>query len=137
MAVVAFKLVVTLDMTRRENNRKVLVLKIGMKDMMAVLFEYVARIFLKNSPHLIRCFVVSLIRFNLRLRHVKDPLEVGPDGQTVGGRMQNLIQKIADDIKNAGSACDAYMKKGFLGSWILAASRIFELKEDYSQNGQG
>ena len=39
VAVIAFKLVVTFDMTRRENNKKVLALKAEMQDMMGVLFE--------------------------------------------------------------------------------------------------
>lgn len=38
----AFKLVYTLDATRRENNKKVMVIKLQMKDMMIVLFEHAA-----------------------------------------------------------------------------------------------
>lgn len=41
VAVVAFKLVVTLDLTRRENNAKVLALRVQMQDMMCVLFQWV------------------------------------------------------------------------------------------------
>lgn len=39
VAVLAFKLVISLDMTRRNNNKKVVALKLQMQDMMAVLFQ--------------------------------------------------------------------------------------------------
>ncbi|KAJ7578160.1 hypothetical protein C8J56DRAFT_797697, partial [Mycena floridula] len=97
VAVVAFKLVVTLDLTRRENNRKVLALKVQMQDTMIVLFQ---------------------------LRHMRDPEEVGPDGTTIKDRMQALIETIANDIKETGSACDHYLKKGFLAKTVK--SKIYE-----------
>lgn len=56
-----------------------------------------------------------------RLRHMKDPKEVAPDGSTLDDRIQGLMQKIAKDITNAGSACDVYMKKGFLGELSATA----------------
>ncbi|TFK63878.1 hypothetical protein BDN72DRAFT_826239 [Pluteus cervinus] len=97
VAVIAFKLVVTFDMTRRENNKKVLALKIEMQDMMAVLFE---------------------------LRHIRDPMEESPDGSRLGARIQTLMDKIANDVKDAGSACDAYLKKSFLARTLK--SKIYE-----------
>ncbi|TFK67035.1 hypothetical protein BDN72DRAFT_915436, partial [Pluteus cervinus] len=97
VAVIAFKLVVTFDMTRRENNKKVLALKIEMQDMMTALFE---------------------------LRHIRDPMEAGPDGTLLGVRIQTLMDKIAKDIKDAGSACDAYMKKSFVARTLK--SKIYE-----------
>jgi hypothetical protein len=39
VAVTAFKLVITLDITRRQNNKKVLVVKIQMQDLMTILFQ--------------------------------------------------------------------------------------------------
>ncbi|TFK69486.1 hypothetical protein BDN72DRAFT_819995 [Pluteus cervinus] len=99
VAVLAFKLVVTFDMTRRENNKKVLALKIEMQDMMAVLFE---------------------------LRHIADPMEEGPDGSPLGARIQTLMDRIANDIKDAGSACDAYLKKSFLARTLK--SKIYETR---------
>lgn len=48
---------------------------------------------------------------------MRDPQEVGPDGTTIKDRMQGLLMKIANDIKESGSACDHYMKKGVLGMW--------------------
>ncbi|KXN81070.1 hypothetical protein AN958_06143 [Leucoagaricus sp. SymC.cos] len=87
VAVVAFKLVVTLDLTRRENNQKVMAIRVQMQDTMCILFQ---------------------------LRHMKDPEEQGADGITIKDRMQPLIEKIAKSIQECGSACDAYLKKSFL-----------------------
>lgn len=42
VAVIAFKAVVTLDLTRRDNDRKVVALKLQMQDMMSVLLEFVS-----------------------------------------------------------------------------------------------
>jgi hypothetical protein len=42
VAVGAFVLVITLDMTRRENDRKVIAVKMKMQELMVVFFEYVS-----------------------------------------------------------------------------------------------
>ncbi|KAJ7151760.1 hypothetical protein C8R43DRAFT_886602, partial [Mycena crocata] len=97
IAVTAFKLVITLDITRRQNNKKVLAVKIQMQDLMTILFQ---------------------------LRHMRDPEEKGPDGTTLKDRMGPLMQSIADSITKCGSACDVYMKKGFLAKTIK--SKIYE-----------
>ncbi|KAK0505331.1 hypothetical protein EDD18DRAFT_1060761, partial [Armillaria luteobubalina] len=99
VAVLAFKLVVTLDMTRRGNNKKVLAVKLQMQDTMTVLFQ---------------------------LRHIKDPKEIGPDGSTIEDRMGSLMEAIAKDIRETGSACDHYLKKGFLAKTIK--SKIYETR---------
>lgn len=39
VAVIAFKAVITLELKRRDNDQKVVVIKLRMKDMMAVLLE--------------------------------------------------------------------------------------------------
>ncbi len=36
---------------------------------------------------------------------------MGPGGQTIEARMQNLVKQTADDITACGNACDAYSKK--------------------------
>ena len=41
VAVGAFVVVITLDLTRRDNDRKVLAVKVQMQDLMGVFFEYV------------------------------------------------------------------------------------------------
>ncbi|KAK0462478.1 uncharacterized protein EV420DRAFT_1265318 [Desarmillaria tabescens] len=99
VAVLAFKLVITLDMARRGNNKKVLAVKLQMQDTMTVLFQ---------------------------LRHIKDPKEVGPDGTTIEDRMGSLMEAIAKDIRETGSACDHYLKKGFLAKTIKA--KIYETR---------
>ncbi|KAJ7657340.1 hypothetical protein DFH06DRAFT_991084, partial [Mycena polygramma] len=97
IAVTAFKLVITLDITRRQNNKKVLVVKLQMQDLMTILFQ---------------------------LRHMRDPEEKGPDGTSLKDRMSGLMQAIAKDITACGSACDVYLKKGFLAKTIK--SKIYE-----------
>ncbi|KAJ7034088.1 hypothetical protein C8F04DRAFT_956948, partial [Mycena alexandri] len=97
VAVMAFKLVITLDITRRQNNKKVLAVKIQMQDLMTILFQ---------------------------LRHIRDPEEKGPDGTTLKDRMSGLMESIAKDITACGSACDVYMKKSFLAKTIK--SKIYE-----------
>ncbi|KAJ3559705.1 hypothetical protein NP233_g11198 [Leucocoprinus birnbaumii] len=97
VAVVPFKLVITLDMKRRESNQKVIALRVQMQDMMCVLFQ---------------------------LRHMKDPDSEGPDGKTIQDRMQELIKTIAENIQKCGSACDAYLKKSFLSRTLK--SQVYE-----------
>ncbi|KAF9447906.1 hypothetical protein P691DRAFT_775794 [Macrolepiota fuliginosa MF-IS2] len=96
-AVLAFKVVVSLDLVRRENNDKVLAIRLRMKDMMCVL---------------------------LQLQRMKDPEDRGPDGVTIKDRMQTLIERIARSIRECGSACDVYMKKSFLSR--VLKSKIYE-----------
>ncbi|KAJ7057115.1 hypothetical protein C8F01DRAFT_1372411, partial [Mycena amicta] len=84
VAVMAFKAVWALEQKRRENDRKILMLHMEMKDMMGVLTQ---------------------------LKSVKDSDEVAPDGSTIKGRMQIIIETTAKDIKNCANACDTYVKK--------------------------
>ncbi|KAG6908712.1 hypothetical protein DXG01_003645, partial [Tephrocybe rancida] len=98
VAVGAFALVIALDVTRRDNDRKALAVKVQMQELMKVFFE---------------------------LRHVPSPSE-GPDGLTVAERLKELVELIANDIKSCGSACDAYLKKGFLAKTVK--STIYENK---------
>ncbi|KAF8989784.1 hypothetical protein BDQ17DRAFT_1288362 [Cyathus striatus] len=105
VAIIAFKLVVTLDLTRRENNKKVIAIQLQMQDMMCVLFQ---------------------------LRNMKDHTVEGPDGLTIEDRMHDLIENIARDIKECGSACDVYLKKGFLAKTLK--SKIYEQRlADYAE----
>ncbi|KAJ7226930.1 hypothetical protein GGX14DRAFT_347151, partial [Mycena pura] len=97
VAVVAFKLVIELDRSRHENNKKVLAVKIQMQDMVSVLFQ---------------------------LRGMRDPQVEGPDGTKLADKMSVLMKDIADDINKCGSACDLYVKKSFLGK--LLKSKIYE-----------
>ncbi|KAH8814565.1 hypothetical protein DL96DRAFT_1471885, partial [Flagelloscypha sp. PMI_526] len=91
IAVQAFKVVIQFDLQRRDNNKKVFVVKLQMKDMVAVLFE---------------------------LRTIRDPADKGPDGLTIEGRMQTLIANIAKAIKAGGSAIDVYLGKSLISKTI-------------------
>ncbi|KAI0752480.1 hypothetical protein C8Q80DRAFT_1146274 [Daedaleopsis nitida] len=84
IAVSAFRVVIELDMKRRDNDKKIGVLFAEMKDMMEAL---------------------------LQLRSVKDEETIGPDGMTIKARMQSLINNTTEDIKRCANACDAYSKK--------------------------
>ncbi|KAH9894903.1 hypothetical protein C8Q73DRAFT_644952 [Cubamyces lactineus] len=84
IAVGAFRVVVELDMKRRDNDKKIASLFLEMKDMMEAL---------------------------LQLDNIKDRDAVGPGGMTIEARMQNLVKQTADDITACGNACDTYAKK--------------------------
>ncbi|KAK7683623.1 hypothetical protein QCA50_013461 [Cerrena zonata] len=87
VAVLAFKAVYNMELTRRENDRRIRALYVEMKDMMAVLIQ---------------------------LKDVKDKDDLGPDGRTVEARLQGLVKQAADDIKDCANACDTYAKKRLL-----------------------
>ncbi|KAF7370161.1 Protein kinase domain-containing protein [Mycena sanguinolenta] len=90
LAAQAFKLAINIDVTRRENDKKVLAVQLQMQDMIVVLFL---------------------------LRHIRDPKEkVG--GQTVETRMRGLVQSIANHVTSCRSACEGYQKKGFIPKMI-------------------
>ncbi|TCD67366.1 hypothetical protein EIP91_010200 [Steccherinum ochraceum] len=87
VAVLAFKAVYNMELTRRENDRRILSLYVEMKDMITVLIQ---------------------------LRDVRDPEDVGLDGKPISARLQGLAKQTADDIKNCANACDTYSKKRLL-----------------------
>ncbi|KAJ7481633.1 hypothetical protein FB451DRAFT_1236685 [Mycena latifolia] len=84
VAVMAFKAVWALEQKRRDNDRKILALHMEMKEMMGVLTQ---------------------------LKNVKDADDVAPDGSTIKGRMQVIVNATAEDIKACANACDTYTKK--------------------------
>ncbi|KAJ6561062.1 hypothetical protein DFH09DRAFT_1160351 [Mycena vulgaris] len=97
VAVLAFKGVIMFDIARRQNNRKVLAVKIQLQDTMVILF---------------------------RLREMRDPENKGRDGKTLTDRFQGLMVAIATDIDSCGSACDVYDRKSLLAKTIK--SKIYE-----------
>ncbi|KAH8814566.1 hypothetical protein DL96DRAFT_417067 [Flagelloscypha sp. PMI_526] len=108
-AVQAFKMVIEFDLQRRDNNKKVFVVKLQMKDMVALLFE---------------------------LRTIRDPADKGPDGLTIEGRMQTLITNIAKAIKAGGSAIDVYLGKGLISKTLKSMkykSMLAELATKFEQ----
>ncbi|THU88449.1 hypothetical protein K435DRAFT_917088 [Dendrothele bispora CBS 962.96] len=99
-AVAAFKGVVSMNLTRIENNKKVLVLHATMQETIIVLFQ---------------------------LRDLKDPsVQLPGSNETVEGRLGGIVEKIANDIKKTGSAIDHYVKKGFLAKTIK--SSVYETR---------
>ncbi|KAI0960928.1 hypothetical protein AcV7_000168 [Taiwanofungus camphoratus] len=87
VAVLAFKAVYTLELTRRENDKRIISLYVEMKDMITVLVQ---------------------------LRGVKDPNDIGLDGRTIEARLQGLSQQTAEDIKDCANTCDIYSRKKLL-----------------------
>ncbi|KIK64541.1 hypothetical protein GYMLUDRAFT_416337 [Collybiopsis luxurians FD-317 M1] len=91
VATKAFSLVITMNLTRINNNKKVIALKMQMQDTMMILFD---------------------------LRHMKDPDHIDAEGNTMENRMSDLLKKLSQDITEAGSACDHYMKKSFVAKTL-------------------
>ncbi|KAF9009722.1 hypothetical protein BDQ17DRAFT_1323246 [Cyathus striatus] len=89
----AFKLVINLDLKRRENNLKVLAIKAQMQSLICTLY---------------------------RLRDIKEVDEEGPDGLTLEGRLKDLMAEITDDIERCASDCDLYLKKSLLRKFLKA-----------------
>lgn len=99
VAVGAFALVVSMDFSRRDNDRKVLAVKVQMQELMVIFFE---------------------------LRHIRNSQEKGHDGTSIAERLKGFMLDVAADIKRCGSACDAYTKKGFLARTVKA--NIYEAR---------
>ena len=108
VVILAFKTVYTLEQKRRENDKKITSLYVGMKDMMGVLFLCVFTC--------IHC--VSLI--SCSLRHVENDNAVAPDGISIVDRLESLVKLTAEDIKACSNVCDAYMKKRVLSKVLLS-----------------
>ncbi|KAI1783152.1 hypothetical protein LXA43DRAFT_1187180 [Ganoderma leucocontextum] len=95
IAVGAFRVVVELDVKRRDNDKKIGMLFVEMRDMMEAL---------------------------LQLGGIKDPESVGPNGQTIKARMQALVKLAAEDIKTCANTCDTYAKKKLITKVIKSSS---------------
>ncbi|TFK80362.1 hypothetical protein K466DRAFT_504032 [Polyporus arcularius HHB13444] len=101
IAVGAFKVVIELEVKRRDNDKKVDLLFLEMKNMMSAL---------------------------LQLQNVR-PNHIGRDGVTIGTRLENLLKLTADDIKQCANACDTYMKKRLLVKVLNSGAWDETLKE--------
>jgi hypothetical protein len=101
VAVLAFKAVYTLEAKRRENDKKIISLYVEMRDMMAVLIQYV----ISSHEHL-----VNKTMSTFRLKNV-DKDHIGPDGETITGSLQELSNTTARDITACANTCDTYSKK--------------------------
>ncbi|KAI0265430.1 hypothetical protein BC834DRAFT_879420 [Gloeopeniophorella convolvens] len=115
VVVMAFKTVYTLELKRRDNEKKIIALYVEMKDMMAAL---------------------------LQLRDVRDEKVVAPDGMGIEDRLKSLVERTADDIKECSNACDTYAKKRLLAKvfqgplWdnkLLSFVTLFSKRKDEFQ----
>jgi len=109
VAVLAFKTVYTLEQKRRDNDKKVISLHIGMKDMMGSLFLCV------NSP------IKPNILTSRSLNGMENDKLTAPDGTNIEDRLKSLVERTADDIKACWNVCDAYMKKRPLAKVLLSS----------------
>ncbi|KAH7099932.1 hypothetical protein BKA62DRAFT_673164 [Auriculariales sp. MPI-PUGE-AT-0066] len=78
---------IQLELTRRENDKKVIALKSEMLGMMEVLLD---------------------------MRNIKDPKKAAPDGSTIEGRMQRIVQAAEQCIRDCSATCEKYIHKKFI-----------------------
>ncbi|KAL1755861.1 hypothetical protein FB107DRAFT_212592 [Schizophyllum commune] len=95
-ALLAFKGVINLELKRRDNNQKVLALKVQMKSMMSALEP------LGSIPN----------------------SHVAPDGTTLENRFKPLVAQMCKDVLECGNACDTYTKKRLIAK--VLKSYIYE-----------
>ncbi|KIK50286.1 hypothetical protein GYMLUDRAFT_266202 [Collybiopsis luxurians FD-317 M1] len=97
VAVIAFKGIMAAHMKRKENNKKVLIIKAKIQDMLVALFE---------------------------MRHIQDPQVTDPNGNSLEDRMEGLMQRIEKDINKTKVACDHYESKSTISKTVKA--KIYE-----------
>ena len=100
-AVGVFRVAVELNLKRRDNDKKIDALFIEMRNMMQTLVQYVYSYTSISGARSYTC----------RLRDIKNLENVGPDSRTIKGRIQELVEQIAQDIKTCANFCDTYTKK--------------------------
>ncbi|KAG2132219.1 hypothetical protein BD769DRAFT_1449486 [Suillus cothurnatus] len=111
VAILAFKAVVNLELTRRENDRRVGLMIAQASDMMIML---------------------------LQLNHTRDPAIVGPHGN-IRGRLDRVLDGIKQDIEDCGNAIDKYYKSKFMVKFFRSshwASEFLKVCSSFSQRTQ-
>jgi hypothetical protein len=98
-----------MEQKRHDNDKKIILLYTGMKDMMGVLLLYV-------FPSIQGCPLTSR-----SFKDVKNDKLVAPDGTIIEDRLKSLVESTADNIKTCSNVCDAYMKKRFLAKVLLSS----------------
>lgn len=109
----AFRVVVELDKKRRDNEKKITLIFAEMKDMMEVLVQYVSTSLRQPA---------SLYSPQHRLRSIKDEDAPGFDGMTIKARLQGLVERSAEDVKECANTCDAYSKERLLAKVFKSSS---------------
>ncbi|KAG1762167.1 hypothetical protein EDD22DRAFT_592398 [Suillus occidentalis] len=111
VAILAFKAVVNLELTRRDNDRKVGLVLAQACDMMTML---------------------------LQLKDISDPDIVGPRGN-IRGRLDRVLNGIKQDIEDCGNAIDKYYKSKFMVKLFRSshwASEFLQVCNSFSQRMQ-
>ncbi|KAK6988183.1 hypothetical protein R3P38DRAFT_2804896 [Favolaschia claudopus] len=83
----AFQTAIQLELGRRERDKKVISLKTEMMKMMEILLD---------------------------LKGIKDPKRLDPNGTTLEGRMQSIVVRAEQDIRDCSASCEKYMEKKFI-----------------------
>ncbi|KAG0700969.1 hypothetical protein DFH29DRAFT_590627 [Suillus ampliporus] len=111
VAILAFKAVVNLELTRRENDRRVGLMIAQASDMMIML---------------------------LQLKDTKDPAIMRPHGE-IRGRLERVTDGIKQDIQDCGNAIDKYYKSKFIVKFFRSshwASEFLKICNSFSQRTQ-
>jgi hypothetical protein len=109
VAVLAFKTVYTLEQKRRDNDKKIISLFVGMKDMMGSLLLYVI-------PSIQPITLISC-----SLKGLENDKLIAPDGTNIEDHLKSLVGRTVDVIKACSNVCDAYMKKRLLARVLLSS----------------
>ncbi|KAL1749247.1 hypothetical protein HDZ31DRAFT_79087 [Schizophyllum fasciatum] len=108
VAVLAFRAVISLEVQRQENNQKVLLLWVQMKDMMAALQH---------------------------LRDIPDSEHVDKNNMTIASRLKPLTHEIAQNIIACKHECDNYTRSDCLVlKCHIYEQRLAEFGERFAQN---
>ncbi|KAG1848911.1 hypothetical protein F4604DRAFT_1811966 [Suillus subluteus] len=111
VAILAFKAIVNLELTRRENDRRVGLMLYQASDMMNML---------------------------LQLNDTRDPAIVGTHG-SIRGRLDRVLDGIKQDIEDCGNAIDKYYKSKFMVKFFRSshwASEFLKICSSFSQRTQ-
>lgn len=111
VAILAFKAVVNLELTRRENDRRVGLMLAQASDMMTML---------------------------LQLKDTRDPTIVGPHSN-IRGRLDRVLDGIKQDIEDCGNAIDKYYKSKFMVKFFRSshwANEFLKVCNSFSQRTQ-
>ncbi|KAI0090196.1 hypothetical protein BDY19DRAFT_887919 [Irpex rosettiformis] len=84
IVVLAFKAAYNMERTRRDNDKRITLLYVAMKDMLAALVQ---------------------------LRNVRDPHQICADGSPIHSRLETVSKMAAQNIKECSNTCDTYLKK--------------------------
>ena len=109
VAVLAFKTVYTLEQKRRDNDKKIISLFVGMKDMMG---------------SLLLCVIPSIqpiILISCSLNGLENDRLIAPDGTNIEDHLKSLVGRTVDDIKACSNVCDAYTKTRLLARVLLSS----------------